>query len=162
MEREVEIAASVPKATASPRALTAHFTFPSPARGACQGRGCAGRRPGRVACRAPAEPGPGRAGLPSFRRLRRVRPAAPGRGGISRLEREKVVAALRSRGLDAEVEPVRPVPLGRRRRAALALARGKTGMALGYRRGRSHELIDIAVCPVLSPGIVARLSKLKP
>jgi 23S rRNA (uracil1939-C5)-methyltransferase len=76
-------------------------------------------------------------------------------------KREKVVAALRSRGLDAEVEAVRPVRLGSRRRAALALARGKDGATLGYRRARSHELIDIAVCPVLSPGIVARLSKLK-
>ena len=76
-------------------------------------------------------------------------------------KREKVVGALRSRGLDAEVEPVRSVRLGSRRRAALALARGKAGTALGYRRARSHELIDIAVCPVLSPGIVARLSKLK-
>jgi 23S rRNA (uracil1939-C5)-methyltransferase len=63
-------------------------------------------------------------------------------------KREKVVAALRSRGLDAEVEPVCPVPLGSRRRAALALARGKDGMALGCRRARSHELIDVAVCPV--------------
>jgi 23S rRNA (uracil1939-C5)-methyltransferase len=76
-------------------------------------------------------------------------------------KRGKVVGALRSRGLDVEVEPVRPVPLGSRRRAALALARGKAGTTLGYRRARSHELIDIAVCPVLSPGIVARLSKLK-
>ena len=76
-------------------------------------------------------------------------------------KREKVVGALRSRGLDAEVEPVRPVPLGSRRRAALALARGKGGTALGYRRARSQELIDIAVCPVLAPGIVARLAKLK-
>ena len=76
-------------------------------------------------------------------------------------KREIVVGALRSRGLDAEVEPVRPVPLGSRRRASLALARGKAGTALGYRRARSHELIDIEVCPVLSPDIVARLSKLK-
>src|SRR5262245_35775007 len=42
-------------------------------------------------------------------------------------KREKVVGALRSRGLDAEVDPVRPVPLGSRRRAALALARAKAG-----------------------------------
>jgi 23S rRNA (uracil1939-C5)-methyltransferase len=34
-------------------------------------------------------------------------------------KREKVVGALSSRGLDAEVEPVRPVPLGSRRRAGL-------------------------------------------
>jgi 23S rRNA (uracil1939-C5)-methyltransferase len=76
-------------------------------------------------------------------------------------KRDKVVAALRSRGLDAEVEPVRPVPLGSRRRAGLALARDKVGTTLGYRRARSHELIDIAICPVLSPGIVARLPRLK-
>ena len=42
-------------------------------------------------------------------------------------KRELVVAALRSRGLDAEVDAVRPVPLGSRRRAALALGRGKEG-----------------------------------
>ena len=76
-------------------------------------------------------------------------------------KRELVVAALRSRGLEAEVEPVRPVPLGSRRRAALALGRSKQGVALGYRRARSHELIDIEVCPVLSPRIVDRLPKLK-
>lgn len=76
-------------------------------------------------------------------------------------KRAKVVAALRSRGLDSEVEPVRTVPLGGRRRASLALARGKDGPTLGYRRARSHQLIDIAVCPVLSPGIVARLANLK-
>jgi 23S rRNA (uracil1939-C5)-methyltransferase len=40
-------------------------------------------------------------------------------------KREKVVGALRSRGLDAEVEPVRSVPLGSRRRAALSLLRGE-------------------------------------
>jgi 23S rRNA (uracil1939-C5)-methyltransferase len=82
-------------------------------------------------------------------------------GAYLQWKREKVAGALRSRGLDAEVEPVRPVPLGSRRRAALALAREKSGTVLGYRRARSHELVDIAVCPVLTPGIVARLSKLR-
>ena len=77
-------------------------------------------------------------------------------------KRELVVAALRSRGLEAEVDRVRPVPPGSRRRAAFALSRGKAGIALGYRRARSHELIDIEVCPVLSPRIVALLPKLKP
>ncbi len=76
-------------------------------------------------------------------------------------KRAQVVAALKSRGLEAEVEPVRSVPLGSRRRAALVLGRGKAGLALGYRRARSHDLIDVAVCPVLSPRIVERLPKLK-
>jgi 23S rRNA (uracil1939-C5)-methyltransferase len=82
-------------------------------------------------------------------------------GAYLRWKRDQVIAALRSRGLDAKVEEVRPVPLGSRRRAGLALDRGKTGVALGYHRARSHELIDITVCPVLSPRIVARLPKLK-
>jgi len=76
-------------------------------------------------------------------------------------KRDLVMAALRSRGLDAEVDQVRPVTLGSRRRAALALGRGKGGVALGYRRARSHELIDIEICPVLSPRIVERLPRLR-
>ncbi len=82
-------------------------------------------------------------------------------GAYLRWKREQLIAALKSRGLDAEVEPMRPVPLGSRRRAGLALGRGKAGLALGYRRARSHALIDIAVCPVLSPRIAASLPKLK-
>jgi 23S rRNA (uracil1939-C5)-methyltransferase len=77
-------------------------------------------------------------------------------------KRELVVAALQARGLEAQVEPVQPVPLGSRRRASLALGREGRRIALGYRRARSHELIDVEVCPVLSPRIVERLPKLKP
>jgi 23S rRNA (uracil1939-C5)-methyltransferase len=76
-------------------------------------------------------------------------------------KRELVVQALRSRGLAAEVEPVKPVPLGSRRRAAFALGRTPQGLVLGYRRARSHDLIDIDTCPILSPAIVSRLPKLK-
>lgn len=76
-------------------------------------------------------------------------------------KREQVVQALRSRGLQAEVEPVRPVPPGSRRRATLTLGRNQQGLALGYRRARSHDLIDVQTCPVLSLRIVASLPKLK-
>jgi 23S rRNA (uracil1939-C5)-methyltransferase len=82
-------------------------------------------------------------------------------GAYLRWKRELVVTALRSRGLAAVVDAVRPVPLGSRRRAALTLGRGKTGVELGYHRARSHELIDIEVCPVLSPRIVEGLPRLK-
>jgi 23S rRNA (uracil1939-C5)-methyltransferase len=82
-------------------------------------------------------------------------------GAYLELKREQVVQALRSRGLETDVEPVRAVPVGSRRRAALTLGRNQQGLALGYRRARSHDLIDIDVCPVLSPRIVKRLPKLK-
>jgi 23S rRNA (uracil1939-C5)-methyltransferase len=78
-----------------------------------------------------------------------------------RWKQSLVVQALRARGLDAEVEDVRPVPLGNRRRATFALAREGQNLVLGYRRARSHDLIDIDMCPILSPKIVARLPKLK-
>jgi 23S rRNA (uracil1939-C5)-methyltransferase len=76
-------------------------------------------------------------------------------------KRERVVAALASRGLEAPVEEVRAVPLASRRRAAFALGRGADGLAFGYRAARSHAIVDIAACPVLSPGIAERLPKLK-
>jgi 23S rRNA (uracil1939-C5)-methyltransferase len=123
-----------------------------------------------------ATPGSDRAGLievlePSPDRVAQICPHFGVCGGcaLQHLEagaylawkRALVVAALRSRGLDAEIDAVRPVPVGSRRRAALALGRGTEGFALGYRRARSHELIDIDICPILSPRIVARLPKLK-
>src|SRR5690349_17264380 len=66
-------------------------------------------------------------------------------------KRAQVAAALKSRGLGAEVDEVVPVPLGSRRRASLALGRDGGGLALGYRMARSHRLIDVTICPVLSP-----------
>ena len=76
-------------------------------------------------------------------------------------KRELVVAALASRGLEAPVEQVRAVPLASRRRAAFALGRTVKGIAFGYRAARSHAIVDIAACPVLSPAIAGRLPKLK-
>lgn len=76
-------------------------------------------------------------------------------------KREQVVAAMRSRGLEAPVEEVRAVPLASRRRAVFALGRAGQGIAFGYRAARSHVIIDIATCPVLSPRIVEHLPKLK-
>ena len=67
-------------------------------------------------------------------------------------KRELVIAALASRGLEAPVEEVRAVPLASRRRAAFALGRTAKGIAFGYRAARSHAIVDIAACPVLSPG----------
>lgn len=76
-------------------------------------------------------------------------------------KRELVVAALQSRGLDVPVEPTRAVPLGNRRRATFSLERRGKDAVLGYRRARSHDTIDIATCPILSPRIVSVLPALK-
>ena len=76
-------------------------------------------------------------------------------------KRELAMAALASRGLDVPVDEVRAVPLASRRRAAFTLGRTAQGVALGYLAARSHDIVDIAACPVLTPRIVASLPKLK-
>jgi 23S rRNA (uracil1939-C5)-methyltransferase len=76
-------------------------------------------------------------------------------------KRGLVVAGLAARGLDAPVEPVRAVPPASRRRATFALGRTAQGPAFGYRAARSHAIVDIAACPVLSPAIAGRLPALK-
>ena len=83
------------------------------------------------------------------------------RGAYLAWKREQVAAALKARGLSVEIEPVRPVPLGSRRRAALALGRDKDGAVLGYRRARCHDLINVSTCPVLIPSISNSLARLK-
>ena len=72
-----------------------------------------------------------------------------------------VVGALRSRGLEPAVEPLRRVPAGWRRRAVLTARRADGRVMLGYHRRRSHDLVDIEECPVLLGGIVARLPALR-
>jgi 23S rRNA (uracil1939-C5)-methyltransferase len=76
-------------------------------------------------------------------------------------KREQVIAALASRALEAPVEEVRAVPLASRRRAAFTLGRTARGVAFGYRGARSHAIVDIAACPVLSPAIAGRLPQFK-
>jgi len=76
-------------------------------------------------------------------------------------KRNLVAGALKSRGLDANVEEVRAEPLASRRRATFGLRADGNGFAFGFHRARSHDLIDIETCPILSPRIAERLSGLK-
>jgi 23S rRNA (uracil1939-C5)-methyltransferase len=76
-------------------------------------------------------------------------------------KRDAVVTALRRRGLEPDVAPLRRVPPGTRRRAVLTAQRVGGRILLGYHRRRSQELVDIEHCPVLLPDIVARLSALR-
>jgi 23S rRNA (uracil1939-C5)-methyltransferase len=72
-----------------------------------------------------------------------------------------VVEALRQRSLDTEVGPLLRVAAGTRRRATFTARQESGGIVLGYHRRRSHELFAVEECPVLQPGIVARLAGLR-
>jgi tRNA/tmRNA/rRNA uracil-C5-methylase (TrmA/RlmC/RlmD family) len=66
-----------------------------------------------------------------------------------RWKHDQVVAALRSRGLDPEVDEI-----------SLAFGR-QDGARAWLSPAHPHELNDVEVCPVLSSRIVAALPKLR-
>ena len=70
--------------------------------------------------------------------------------------------ALDRRGL-AKVAIARTVevPQGSRRRAVLRARRGQSAVFIGFNEHRSHRIVDMAVCMVLRPEIVAFLPALR-
>lgn len=65
--------------------------------------------------------------------------------------------AFADKGLFPEIAEVREVPLGSRRRASFAFKNG----LLGFNQQKSHALVDIEECLILTPALVAFLPALK-
>jgi 23S rRNA (uracil1939-C5)-methyltransferase len=82
-------------------------------------------------------------------------------GSYREWKRGRVVEALRSRGVAAEVEPLVPCAPEERRRVTLSARRTEAGMLLGYNRELSHTIINIVECPIARPEIVAALEPLR-
>lgn len=61
----------------------------------------------------------------------------------------------------ASIQPIVASPPGTRRRAVFAARRTKSGAILGFHEQRSHDLVDLAECPILSPQIASRLEGLR-
>ncbi|HZV10288.1 MAG TPA: class I SAM-dependent RNA methyltransferase, partial [Novosphingobium sp.] len=75
---------------------------------------------------------------------------------------ERVAGAAAGQRLVPDVlAPVHLSPRGSRRRAALHAARVGGAVALGFREGQSHRLVDIGECPVLAPELVALIAPLR-
>ncbi|GAA0869794.1 class I SAM-dependent RNA methyltransferase [Brevundimonas basaltis] len=76
-------------------------------------------------------------------------------------KREQVRLALAREGIEAEVDPAVAVPPGARRRIALHARRGPDGRAvLGFKARKSWRLVEIRVCPVADPRLVAAIPAL--
>ncbi len=74
----------------------------------------------------------------------------------------RVVNAAQGQGLDpAEVLPVHLSPPATRRRAGLHGLRTGQGAVIGYRQGGSHQIVDLAECPVLAPALAALIAPLR-
>ncbi|MGN6770179.1 MAG: class I SAM-dependent RNA methyltransferase [Rhizobiaceae bacterium] len=82
-------------------------------------------------------------------------------GAYREWKRARVVEALRSRGIEAEVAPLVPCAAMERRRVTLSARCTEAGMLLGYNRALSHTIIDIEECPIARPEIVAALEPLR-
>ncbi len=72
-----------------------------------------------------------------------------------------VKSALAREGLDAAVEPLRTYPLASRRRAVFTARKEGGRVRLGYRAERSHDLVGLEECPILSPQVFAALPVLQ-
>lgn len=82
-------------------------------------------------------------------------------GAYLAFKRERVVEALRTQHIDADVAATVPCPPASRRRAVFSARRTDQGMLFGYNRALSHEIVDIAECPIALPSIEAALPQLR-
>jgi 23S rRNA (uracil1939-C5)-methyltransferase len=78
------------------------------------------------------------------------------------LKRDLVTTALSFQGIEAAVEDVVFVPPATRRRAVFAAHRRGKDIVIGFHGKRSHHIVPIADCAVLTPGLLALLPRLKP
>jgi 23S rRNA (uracil1939-C5)-methyltransferase len=76
-------------------------------------------------------------------------------------KRQRVTDALSAAGIEAPIEPVLAFGAHTRRRAAFAAIKSASGLAFGYRRAQSHDVIDLQECPLLLPGFEAALPALR-
>lgn len=76
-------------------------------------------------------------------------------------KRQRVVDALATRGIDAEVAPLVHAMPGTRRRATFTARREGDGMLLGFNAALSHRVVAIVECPILAPVLVDALPALR-
>ena len=74
---------------------------------------------------------------------------------------DQIRQALSRERLETDFAPGFAASPGSRRRLALHVRRGKGGVALGFKARRSWDLINIDVCPVADPRLVAAFPALR-
>jgi len=76
-------------------------------------------------------------------------------------KRDKVVHALKAKGIACEAAPLVPCAPQTRRRVVFSARRTEAGMLLGFVRALSSEIIPVEECPISLPAIVAALDRLR-
>ena len=78
-----------------------------------------------------------------------------------RWKRELVAIAFSHQRSDAPLQPLVAAPLRSRRRAVFTARRTKSGAVFGFHAPQAHEIVDLAECPILAPGIADRIPALR-
>lgn len=76
-------------------------------------------------------------------------------------KRDAVVRTLMKYGVEAEVTDAVAVPPGTRRRATLKIGRTREGAQVGFHPLRSHAIVDMRECLVLTPSLFAFVQNLR-
>ena len=76
-------------------------------------------------------------------------------------KREKLVEALRAKGLEVPIDDLVSCQPHTRRRAAFTARTTEKGVLLGFNAALSHRIVDIEECPILLPSIVDSLPMLR-
>jgi 23S rRNA (uracil1939-C5)-methyltransferase len=76
-------------------------------------------------------------------------------------KRAIVVDAFRHRGIEAPVGELVRVPLASRRRITVYARRYRKNLHLGFHRAGTHDIMDVAECPIAEPQLVAALPALR-
>lgn len=76
-------------------------------------------------------------------------------------KRETVIGALEKAGVRAEVAPVIVTPPHARRRAVFKIKSLPEGLHIGFHAARSHTIVDMRQCDILTPGLFALVGTLR-
>ena len=76
-------------------------------------------------------------------------------------KRDAVIRALTNVGVEAQVTDVVAVAPGTRRRATLKIGKTREGIEVGFHPQRSHAIVDMRECLVLTPGLVEFVQNLR-
>ena len=76
-------------------------------------------------------------------------------------KRDAVIAALKRAGVEAQVEAPVIVPPRSRRRAVFKIKSLAEGLHIGFHAAKSHTVIDMHHCDVLTPGLFALVGALR-
>ncbi len=82
-------------------------------------------------------------------------------GAYLELKRQLVISALSFQRIDGVVDNVIPVPPRSRRRAVFAAAQAGKNVVIGFHGRRSHHIVPMRDCAVVTPGLLALLPKLE-